>query len=67
MEFITTMINDIGFPIFACLYLGAINQKILNTIDNRLDLIELRLEEMNKRLEKIERNESNVKEEKLVQ
>lgn len=56
MELITTMINDIGFPIFACLYLGAINQKILNTIDNRLELIELRLEELNKRMDKYERN-----------
>lgn len=37
------LINQVGFPIFACLYLGKTNQKILDTIDKRLELIEVRL------------------------
>lgn len=43
MDLIITTINDVGFPIFACLYLGFINQKILTTIDKRLEVIEIRL------------------------
>lgn len=47
---VVNLINSVGFPIFACIYLSNINTKVLNTIDKRLQLIELkidRLEEKN--------------------
>ncbi|MGL5749017.1 MAG: hypothetical protein ACRCXT_00705 [Paraclostridium sp.] len=37
------MINSVGFPIFVCLYLVKTNEKILNTIDKRLEKIEIEI------------------------
>lgn len=49
MDLIITIINDVGFPIFACLYLGFINQKILTTLDKRLEIIDIRLEKLERK------------------
>lgn len=40
------IINNVGFPIFACIYLGSTNKKVLDVLDKKLDLITLKLEHM---------------------
>lgn len=47
------LINQVGFPIFACVYLTMTNDKILNTVDKRLEIMDLKLNEI------IERGRTN--------
>lgn len=51
MEFID-IINQVGFPIFACIYLTRTNDKILNTVDKRLEIMDIKLDTILKKEEK---------------
>lgn len=55
MEEIISLINSVGFPIFACIYLGGTNQKVLNTLDKKLEVIQLQISELKGDIEDVKR------------
>lgn len=51
---IMEMINSVGFPIFACIYLTRTNDKILNTVDKRLEILDVKLNHLLKEVKRSE-------------
>lgn len=58
MELIVDLINSVGFPIFACIYLAKNNEKLGNSI-NELSLTLKSIDTRLQRLEQEEKKHSN--------